>query len=327
MVTLKDIARLADVSPSAVSRYLNGGSISEEKAQRIRKVVEETGYRPNPVAQTLRTGLLKQIGVIVPRINSYSVSRVVAGISRYATEKGYSLILCSTVGNDAEETRLLKVMQENQVSGVILMGTALTPEKKELFQSFSVPLVITGQNFPDLHCVYHDDYGAASALAEKMVERGRRHIVYVGVNERDLATGVARRKGAFDVLEASGLSAAKLLALDYSVESGYQCGKRILEEYPDTDGVICATDKLALGAMRMFMEAGKKLPDDISICGIGDDWADALVTPSLTSVRLQHEKCGVDAAEMLFQCIENKNEYIPPYQNKLGYMVIERDSI
>ena len=99
MITLKDIAQMADVSPSAVSRYLNGGSLSEEKSQRIRDAIAQTGYRPNQAAQTLRTGTLKQVGVIVPKINSNSVSNVVAGINSVMAANGYSLLLGTTAGS------------------------------------------------------------------------------------------------------------------------------------------------------------------------------------------------------------------------------------
>lgn len=327
MITLKDIAQMADVSPSAVSRYLNGGSLSEEKSQRIRDAIAQTGYRPNQAAQTLRTGALRQVGVIVPKINSNSVSNVVAGINSVMAANGYSLLLGTTDGQDEKELHFLNLMQDNRVSGIIIMGTTMTPMKKDAFQSCRVPLVITGQNFADFCCVHHDDYGAMQALTETMIARGRRKIVYVGVDERDAATGLARWKAVFDALRQAGLDGVHLMAQDYEVESGYQCARQILSQYPDTDGILCATDKLAHGVMKALKEAGKNLPEDVSICGVDDDWTDQFTTPTLTTARLYHEQCGEDAASILLQMMEGKREEQPLRRIKLGYTILRRESL
>ena len=95
-MTIKDVARLAGVSPAAVSRYLNGGSLSEEKRVQVREAIRTTGYRPDVAAQTLRTGRVNQVGVIVPKIHSDSVSQVSAGISGALAQQGYLTLLGST---------------------------------------------------------------------------------------------------------------------------------------------------------------------------------------------------------------------------------------
>lgn len=327
MVTSKDIAQIAGVSLSAVSRYLNGGSLSEEKAERIRAAIAETGYHPNQTAQALRTGALKQVGVIVPKINSHSVSCVVSGINPVMEQNGYSVFLGSTEGQDEKTLRLLDLMQDNQVSGIIVMASTLTPMKRDAFRACRVPVVVTGQSFDGFSCVHHDDYGAMRDLTQLMIEKGRRRIVYVGVDERDAATGLARRKGAFDTLKAAGLDAAHLVASSYEVESGYECCQQILSLYPDMDGVLCATDKIAHGVMKGLKEVGRRLPEDISVCGVGDDWPDTLTTPTLTTARLYHEQCGRDAASILLQRIDGANTDAPLRQICLGYTIIRRESL
>lgn len=318
---------MAEVSLSAVSRYLNGGSLSAEKAQRIKKAIDETGYRPNQTAQALRAGVLKQIGVIVPKIDSHSVSCVVAGINPVMEEKGYSLFLGSTDGRDDKELQLLNQMQDNQVSGIIIMASTMTPLKRDAFRACRVPLVLTGQNFAGFSCVYHDDYGAMRELTERMIAKGRKRIVYIGTDERDAATGLARRKAAFDALKKANLDAVHLVAASYEVESGYECAQQILSLYPETDGVLCATDKIAHGVMKALKEAGRRLPEEVSICGVGDDWPDQLTTPTLTTARLYHEQCGRDAASILLQRIEEKNTETPLRQLCLGYTIIQRESL
>ena len=147
-MTIKEVAELAGVSSAAVSRYLNGGSLSEEKRRRIRRTIEETGYHPNLVAQTMRTGHIRQIGVIVPKIHSDSVSQVTAGIARQLRQRGYVTLLGSTDHEEGGALGYLDIMQNNQVAGVILMGTCLTPILSDAMRECRVPLVVTGQNYP-----------------------------------------------------------------------------------------------------------------------------------------------------------------------------------
>lgn len=328
-MTLKEVAQLAGVSPAAVSRYLNGGSLSEEKSRKIRQTIEATGYRPNQAAQTLRTGYRKQVGVIVPRIDSYTVSRVTAGIHEGLAARDYMPVLgCSDLRDDLE-LQYLDMMQANHVAGIILMGTSLTPAKLEAFRACAVPLVITGQNVPGLPCIHHDDFNAMRELTGLVLARGRRRLGYLGVSERDQATGVARRQGVQEAMAAAGLDPDQLVCVQttFRLESGYQGAKQLLELRPDLDGVLCATDQIAHGALRALQEAGRKVPEEISIAGVGDDWADLISNPKLTTVRLYHQECGRDAAEILLQMIEDKDRTRPVRQIKLGYTLLQRESI
>ena len=124
---INEIAALAGVSSAAVSRYLNGGSISEEKRLKIKKIIEETGYVPNVAARSLRQRRSNSIGVIVPKINSDSVSNLLEGVSSVLSRSGY-LTIFGNAGNDRkQELDYLRMMQEVKLAGIILMGTVLTP--------------------------------------------------------------------------------------------------------------------------------------------------------------------------------------------------------
>ena len=152
-MTIKEVARLAGVSPAAVSRYLNGGPLSKDKKERVAKAIEETGYRPNLMAKTMRTGKLRQVGIIVPRIMSESVHRMMDGIAEELLEKGYLTVLGYSDSSRDRELQYLDILQSSRVAGIILMATTLTDIKKSSIESCSVPLVITGQNFRGLPCV------------------------------------------------------------------------------------------------------------------------------------------------------------------------------
>ncbi len=328
-MTLKEVARLANVSASAVSRYFNGGSLSEEKSRAIRAVIEKTGFQPNQLAHTLRTGRVRQVGVIVPRIHSSAVSQVTAGINSVLAREGYLLVIGSAGGDIRQESRYLDMMQSYQMAGVILMATSVTPEKQALYRACSIPLVITGQQFEGLDCVYHDDFHAMRELAACMIRRGRRFIGYIGVSEDDPAVGQLRRQGAQAALREAGLDAdaMPIVTASFQMESGHEAMVRLLSEHPELDGVLCATDVIAHGALLALHEAGRRVPDDISIAGIGDDRADRISVPQLSVARLYQTECGRDAAAYLLQRLEAPGRGGPARQSMLGYTIIERGSI
>lgn len=335
-MTIKEVARLAGVSPAAVSRYLNGGPLSKEKRERIAQAIGETGYRPNLMAKTMRTGKVRQVGIIVPRIFSESVNQVMEGIAEELLEKDYLTVLgYSETGKD-REVQYLDIMQRNRVAGIILMATTLSDIKKLSLESCTVPLVITGQNFEGLPCVYHDDFGAAVELTNLAVRKGRKRFAYIGVLDTDKAAGQARSEGMREALQTAGLNADSIprRIADFNAQSGYHAMQELLEEAPDLDCVICATDNIALGAMRALKEAGRRVPEDVGIAGIGNNWADLVSDPMLTTVQLYHRRAGSEAARMLLQLIarrdlpETERDSIPePKSIKLRYHVIERESI
>ena len=299
-MTIREVAEIAGVSPAAVSRYLNGGSLSEAKREQIRRAIEETGYHPSAAGQMLRTGRINQIGVIVPQINSESVG----------------------------EVTYLQSMQANHVAGIILMGTAYSPSHAEAFQRCRVPLVVTGQKFPGVHCVYHDDFGAARELAGHMIARGHRHLGYIGVNEEDPAVGLERRRGVQAAMEEAGMDPEGLVRVagTFDPKTGETGLLQLIRQDPSMNGIICATDKIALTTMQALKRLGRRIPEDCAVAGFDDNWAGTLSEPKLTTVHFYQKQCGTEAAAMLLDLLNNGAQ-TPVRQTKLGYTLVERNSI
>ena len=329
-MTIKEVAQLAGVSPAAVSRYLNGGSISPEKRERVRKAIEETGYRPNPMAQTMRTGRINQVGIIVPRLYSDSVSQITAGASKRLFEQGYMTLLGCTDHDSDMELDYLRLMQESQVSGIILMGAVLTPQIAQAIRDSRVPVVITGQNFEEFPCVYHDDFHAVRDLTRLMIAKGRRHIAMIGAPDNDIAAGLNRRRGAEQALLDAGFDASRMPyeVSSFEAKGGKEAMLRLMDRYPELDGVICATDTMAMGAMSALKEAGKIIPDDVSITAVGDSWIDSVSTPALTTAHLFFQQCGEEAARLLLELLDGTEpENSAPRQIRLQYLIVERGSV
>lgn len=326
-MTIKEVAQIAGVSSAAVSRYMNGGSLSEEKKTRIRRAIEETGYRPNRMAQTMRTGRINQIGVIVPKVNSESVSQVAGGATDQLFSDGYMTVLGCTQSDQEKELRYLDIMRSNQVAGILLMGTTLNEQKARAMRESGLPIVITGQNYPGFSCVYHDDFHAVKELTGRMLRRGRRRIVYIGVTEEDAAAGVARRRGAQAAFGEAGLDAScmQIVISEFSGKDGHDHMLALLDQIPGIDGVVCATDTIALGAMAALRQRGLHIPEEVSISGVGGSWAGELSWPPLTTAKLEFYRCGEAAAKMLLDSIDNPD--LPDRQLMLPYTILERGSL
>lgn len=328
-MTMKELAKLAGVSPSAVSRYLNGGSLSPEKRAVIREAIEKTGYEPDMAARALRTRTTDLIGIVVPRLDSEAVSRMAAGASDVLSREGYVCQFAVSGMDPEQELNQLRLFQTRSVAGVILMATVCTREHERFLHDLPIPAVVVGQKYRSVCSVCHDDYGAALELTRLVLRRGRSHPVYIGVTERDAAVGVSRRRGVEAGLREFGLDPEALPAAlsDFSLESGREAMQRLLAEHPELDAVICATDHIAFGAMEALRAAGRRLPEDVSIVGVGDSWACAHISPHLTSSRFYYRASGQEAARMLVELLRSDAPVRHIRQTMLSYTIQFRDSI
>lgn len=306
-MNINEIAKLAGVSRATVSRYLNQGYVSEEKKAIIKKVIEETGYQPSTQAQTLRTKKTSLIGVILPKINSDTISREVAGISDVLTSKGYQMILANTNNDLDEELKYLSLFRERQVDGVIFIATMFTKKHKQMLKDYKVPIVILGQHLEGYPCIFQDDYKAAMMVTEKLAEHGT-SFAYIGVTERDEAVGHKRRKGFEAALRKKKieLKSECLKEGNFTMDSGYERAKELFQEHPEIDSLVCATDTMAIGAMTRIKELGLRIPEDVQVAGIGDGTPGKIVEPKLTTVHFFYKTSGKEAAEMLTEFLEKE---------------------
>ncbi|KAI4448246.1 HTH-type transcriptional regulator DegA [Eubacterium plexicaudatum ASF492] len=321
-MNIADIAKLAGVSSAAVSRYFNNGHISNEKKEAIRKVVEETGYRPSVQAQTLRTKKTKMIGVIVPKVASSSIGKIVEGILSVLNESEYQTLLAVTQNDPKKESEYLNAFNNKQVDGVILSATVFTAEHKRILKNMLVPVVIVGQHLTGYHCVFHDDYHAAYDLTKLLLQKGRKHLGYIGAMQQDKAVGAERYRGFCDAVRDMGYAdlAQNAVTAEFSISSGYEKTKELLDRCGNLDGLVCATDTMAAGAMQYLMEQGIEVPDQIVVAGQGDSDMARVTAPPLITVHYSYERCGEIAVEMLLELLEKGEAAIK--EVKLGYYIV-----
>ncbi len=326
-MTISEIARLAGVSNAAVSRYLNGGSLSAEKREKIRQVVQQHSYVPNAHAQMMRTKRNNLVGVIVPKLDTESMPAIVDGVSRQLGEAGYTCILANTDNSaDKELEYLERFAAGSSLAGVIFCATVLTTEHRKRMSALGVPLVVVGQEMAGHSCVYFDDQSAARSMAAILLERCRGPLGYLGVTDQDRAAGAARRQGVLDALAQSGRGPECLVEerADFTVESGWEAARRLLVRSPQVDSIFCATDLIAVGAMKYLREIGKAVPDEVQVTGIGGGIMADIVTPRLTTARYYYQAAGREAARLLLGAFLDWEQ---PVKNlRLGYEVIRRET-
>ena len=322
-MNISEIAKLAGVSSAAVSRYFNQGYISEEKREAIRKVVEETGYRPSVQAQTLRTKKTKMIGVIVPKVASASIGRVVEGILFVLNANGYQMLLAVTQNNPKKELEYLATFSEKQVDGVILVATIFTADHKRILKELTVPAVIVGQRLNGYCCVYHDDYQASYELTKFLLDKGRRRLGYIGAILQDKAVGAERYRGFRQAVCDKGLDelAENMVVAAFTVASGYEKAGELLERCAELDGIVCATDTMAAGVMQYLREHGIIVPKQILVAGQGDSEMARVTTPPLVTVHYSYEKSGEMAVQMLMEVLHRGETDLK--EIKLGYYLVE----
>lgn len=306
MTSLKDIAQKAGVAKSTVSRYLNNGQVSEKTKEKIRQVIEETGYQPNMLARSLKAGSSKMIGVIIPRFDSASTTLVLEGIDQVAYGLGIQLLIANSNLDHEREKQNIHLLANQKVAGIILIATHIDDGLINKINKTEVPVVLVGQRNGELSYIAHDDYEAGKKIARHAIDLGHKKCLYVGVSEEDESVGVVRKQGFLNTMNEVGIE-PKVIETSFSRQDNYD---RALEYLKNSDAtyIACATDYIATAVVKAAQESGFIIPDDLSISGFGGYNEFEFVTPSLTTVRYPFKKSGEKALNFLLELISNKEK-------------------
>lgn len=323
-MNITEFAALAGVSKTAVSRYFNNGYLSAEKRAAIEEAVRRTGYSPSEAARGLRTRRTRQIGVVLPRLSGESTARVVDGISLVLGDKGYRMLLANTANRPEREVEYLDALRQSGVDGVIFLASIFTPEHRAVLKSMHMPVVIVAQQYDGYSCVYHDDLGAARDLTSLLIQRGS-HPAYIGVTAQDRAAGLSRREGYVQAMRQAGLPVRTedMCVSGFRMQEGYARAKELLQARRP-DGIFCATDAIAIGAMQACRELGLRVGKDVLIAGVGDTTLGQVTATPLTTAHLHYETSGQEAAQLLLRLLRSQGAGVRNVC--LGYEVLERAS-
>lgn len=304
-MNIEKISELAGVSKSTVSRYLNNGSISEKTKEKIEKIIETHNYEPNRFAQSLKAKRTHMIGVIVPRVDSFAANETFKGIDKELYDSGFQSIIYYTNQDVNREVAGFKALVNQRVDGIVLMATHMTEEHLSIIKNVKIPVIIVGQYAEDVHSIVHDDYGAGRQMAEYVAQYFRDDILYLGVDESDQAVGIKRRDGVLDYLDEAKIK-YRTLETSFNYYKAALDVKEILNQAVPKI-IICATDNIALAALKHAIEQSISVPDELSIVGFGGYNTTSIVTPTLTTVRFGYLEAGRKAAENILRLIEGQH--------------------
>ncbi len=321
--TISDIARLSGVAKSTVSRYLNGGSVSDATKKKIERVIKETGYIPNTFAQSLKAKKPNIIGTIVPRLDSYATSQTLIGIDEQLRELNYQMLISNTSQNLEREIENIYGMARQKVAGIILLATQITNAHFEAFDQLQIPVLLIGQQHEEVFSVIHNDYDAAYELGRYVLANGHRKIAFLGVTEKDIAVGVKRKEGFKQALEEVADCDVKFYETSFKIDEAIAKVPSIIDEFHPTI-LVCATDNIALGAIKAAHLKGIKVPADLSITGFGGYDVTEIIHPGLTTVKFFYADAGKVAAQSMVKLL-NGQKIAPLILSK--YKIIKRESV
>ncbi|KXG44615.1 LacI family DNA-binding transcriptional regulator [Tepidibacillus decaturensis] len=328
-LTIKDIARMAGVSISSVSRVINNSKpVNDEIREKVEKVIEETNFRPNALARGLINKSTNLIGVIIPQINSISAD-LINGIEEVANQNGYNIILSNSRLDTEQELKAIDIFKEKQVDGIILSSVDITERHVHLIHHYNIPLVVVGQKTTDSYIpwVDVDNYTSITEVVRYLIRSGHEEIGMIHGPLKDKSAGYSRYKAFLDEMKRYQLpiNPDYLVESDFSTKGGYKAMETLLRRSTIPTAILCASDTIAIGDKNCAEDRGYFVPDDLSIVGFDDIEIATLIRPQLTTVRVDSFKMGSLSMETLIKVINE--EELDKLEHYVNYRLIIRDSV
>lgn len=292
-VTIYDVAKVAGVAPSTVSRtFARPGRVSAETAARIREVAEQLGYCANPIARSLATSQTRLLGLMVSDVADPFYSQLIRGAQLAATQAGYDLLLADSCGSAPRERstleRLIPVVEGLVIDGSKMSDSALSSIAKQR------PMVVLNRALPDVSCVVTDNIGGARAIVELLGDLGHDAATYVAGPEAPWAAGV-RFRALRDLGERAGLAIRRIGPFPPTLDGGLAAARTLLVAPPTA--VIGYNDLIAVGVMQGLSREGVAVPEQVSVIGFDDILISRIAVPTLTTVAAPLRQLGTTAVK------------------------------
>ncbi|MCL4408347.1 MAG: LacI family transcriptional regulator, partial [Thermotogae bacterium] len=305
-ITLKDVAKKAGVSLSAASRALNGRQdVSEETRKRISETARELGYVPNRFAASLKFQKTHTIGVIIEDNANPFWAEVLKGVESQAQEKGYQIILANTSRSYEREVRAIQTLIQRRVDGLLIAPNQEKYDDLFMIRDLGVPFVIIGRHIKafepmGIPMVYSDEIDGGYRATRHLIERGCKKIAFVGAQSYNTAS-IERSEGYKTALKEAGIEIDDRLIKTGGIEidGGYKSVMELIRDGMQFDGIFAYNDLMAFGVIKALKDNKIKIPQEVKIIGYDDIPFSALITPSLTTMRIQKQEMGKESFEIL----------------------------
>jgi DNA-binding LacI/PurR family transcriptional regulator len=331
--TLHDVSRLAGVSIKTVSNVINDYPyVRESTRQRVLAAIAELDYTPNLSARSLRSGRTNVISLIIPELRNAYFAELADSVMRAASEHGLS-VLIEQFGNDREsELTVLRNRRGRMVDGILYSVLGLDEADRQAIAEVSTPMVLLGErifNGPKDHVTMQNVEGARAAT-ELVLAGGRRRVVALGAHPGEaIGSAGLRLAGYREALEAAGIGYDERFAIPAGTwhrADGARAMRAFLETGLPFDAVVAFNDTLALGALRVLQEAGRRVPEDVALVGFDDIDETHYSMPTLSTIDPGRDEIARRAVELLLRRISEDPESFEPEEIAVPFRVIERES-
>lgn len=314
--TIYDVAEKTGYSPSTVARALSGKGYCGEKTKKIiLEAAKQLNYAPVQAAKVLKSKQTKKIMFCIPDIYNPYYFSMIEGANRVLQQYGYYMILVHSEHDKEKEFKLLEVLKEHFVDGMIMGSFDFDEKLIEEIRNAPVPVVITNlyeslDGRDNFDCVYVDHTKATFIATTELIEKGHKNIVFVG-GSLDEQTGSERLVGYQKALEAAGLPYREELILtsDFTHQGGRKVFSEFMKKEIDFSGIVAINDLMAIGCMNACLTAGLKIPEDVSVISLDNTDYCACTFPKLSSINMMQEQIGANSAELLIERINGKRDY------------------
>lgn len=329
VVKITDVAKYANVSPSAVSRVIhNSGYISKEKREIIKKALKELGYIPNQIAQGLKTQNTKMIGHILPSTypNPF-FSGISYGVDLEASNSGYHMLSLFSYGNAEREAGLIDQMISRMVDGIIFTGVISTENVKKVID-LGIPVIMVERTLgiEGVDKILVDNIEGAYSATDYLIRNNHKNIGFIGVNPiKDVEK--ERYEGYINALKSSNINIQEeniKFAEDYTAEDGYRLVGEMMNGKSIPSAIFVTSDRLVIGILQYLYKNNIRVPDDISIVGYDNSFAEVF-SPKITTIDNPTEEMGKAAVKLLIDRKQNKESSLRTLV--LHTTIIERESV
>lgn len=331
MTTIRDVAKAAGVSITTVSRALNGyEDINEETRKRIVQIANELSYRPNAIARSLVKKESRLLGYIVSGLEKGAKHTIVqdslSGVYEFANSIDYEILMFAVDSKKQQSKSYVQFAQEHSLAGIILQGIRTDDAYYNEVLHSRIPCVLIDLPADTVRvgCVSSDNTSAAREAVRCLIGNGHRNIAYL--NGKDAAyVSRVRYDGYISVLSENKImpKSEYILTGNFSEEEANRVVMEFLPRHPEVTAFFCASDLMAIGAMRAIDALGKRIPEEIEVIGFDDILLSGYVTPSLTTIRQDFHEMGREAARMLHNIIHGQDV---PHTKIVPYQFIKRNS-
>jgi DNA-binding LacI/PurR family transcriptional regulator len=318
MATIKDVAEMAGITVTTVSRVLNNrGYISEKTRQKVNAAMEELDYQPNEIARALFRRKSNLIGLIVPDVAHPFFAELTSSIEYYAYENSYKVLICNSYGDSAKEKDYIDMLKRNQVDGIIMGSHTLEISE---YLNLGRPIVSIDRCLSDnIPYIASDNCNGGILATNLLIEKGCEKLAHIS-GPLILNTPANKRFEAFiDVTTKKNINhvVVETRLNSFEIDEYEKLIYKLLIDHPDIDGIFASSDIIATCVINVSNELGRKVPEDIKVVGYDDINIASLIVPSLTTIRQPIKAIGEMAIKSIIDQIEEKsinNENILPVE-------------